>query len=89
MADFNPALRPIEPSPLTPLRERQRRGNERAFDLERELGEHAENPQPEQPVLTTDGASKRRNVFNRRSAAEQLEDEEADEVESDDEVEEY
>ena len=50
MADFNPALRPIEPSPLTPLRERQRRGNERAFDLERELGEHPEDPQSEQPV---------------------------------------
>jgi hypothetical protein len=35
---------------------------------------------PEQPVLTTDGASKGRNFFNRPSAPEQLEDEEADEV---------
>jgi hypothetical protein len=37
MADFEPSLRPIEPAPLTPLRERQRRGQERPFDLEREL----------------------------------------------------
>lgn len=37
MVDFEPSLRGIEPAPLTPLRERQRRGQERAFDLEREL----------------------------------------------------
>ena len=51
MADFEPSLRPIEPAPLTPLRERQRRGQERPFDLERELD--GRNGEPE----TADEAS--------------------------------
>lgn len=49
MADFDPALRPIETQPLRPLHERQRRGNERAFDLERELSERSRS-RPEEPA---------------------------------------
>lgn len=44
MADFESSLRPIEPAPLAPLRERQRRGQERPFDLERQLGGRRAEP---------------------------------------------
>lgn len=44
MADVD-RLRPIEPAPLAPLRERPRRRNEHDFDLQRELSrEHDEEP---------------------------------------------
>jgi hypothetical protein len=54
MADFEPSLRAIEPAPLTPLRERQRRGQERPFDLERELDGRsgAREAADEQPAAT-------------------------------------
>ena len=55
MVDFEPSLRPIEPAPLTPLRERQRRGQGRPFDLERELDGRngAREATDEQPATTS------------------------------------
>lgn len=47
MADFEPRLRPIEPAPLTPPRERRRRGHERPFELERELAGERREPKDE------------------------------------------
>ncbi|HVS18847.1 MAG TPA: hypothetical protein VMT18_09635 [Planctomycetota bacterium] len=53
MADLE-GLRPIETSPLTPLRERPRRKNDHDFDLQRELaGERREDE--DEPA--SDGAS--------------------------------
>jgi hypothetical protein len=58
MPDFDPGLRPIEPAPLaplSPLRARQRRGDGRAFDLERELeGEAQPEPDPDSPHSAAD-----------------------------------
>lgn len=52
MADLE-RLRPIETSPIAPLRERPRRKNERDFDLARELAD--ERREADEPA--TDGAS--------------------------------
>lgn len=50
MVDFEPSLRPIEPAPLSPLRERRRRGQGRAFDIERELED--EQRKPDDPLAS-------------------------------------
>jgi len=46
MADLE-RLRPIEPAPLSPLRERPRRKHEHDFDLQRELEREQREEAPE------------------------------------------